>query len=263
MRSGPGELKKSVKRAIPKSVLSLYHLIRDGDLPRIASFVFKKGRGLSSAGRAALAWRMCLISERLPCPHTQREMLEVVEAVLSLPRRLEGAVVEAGCYLGGGTAKLSLAAEKAGRKLVVFDSFQGLPEHDEPPAVNIFGETVVFSPGQYRAGLEEVKANVARFGAPGICDFHAGWFAQTMPGFRGPIALLFLDVDLAASTRTALKHLYPRLVPGGVLFSHDGHLPAVISAFRDANFWKREVGCAPPRVAGLGRRKLIRAVKEP
>jgi O-methyltransferase len=190
-------------------------------------------------------------------------MLEVVEALLSLPRRMEGAVVEAGCYQGGGTAKLSLAAEKAGRKLIVFDSFQGLPEHDEPPSVNIFGETVAFSPGQYRAGLEEVRANVARFGAPGICDFRPGWFIETMPGFREPIALLFLDVDLAASTRTVLKHLYPRLVPGGILFSHDGHLPAVLSVFRDEEFWKREVGCPPPRFEGLGRRKLIKAVKEP
>ncbi|OGD27401.1 MAG: hypothetical protein A2Y56_03385 [Candidatus Aminicenantes bacterium RBG_13_63_10] len=218
---------------------------------------------LSVPDRSALTRRLYAVSERLPCPHTQGEMLEVMGAILSLSPEREGVVVEAGCYQGGSTAKLSLAAEKAGRKLVVFDSFQGLPDHREPPAENIFGETVRFPPGEYRATLEEVKANVARFGAPGVCEFRPGWFEETMPGFSEPIALLFLDVDLAASTRTALKHLYPRLVPGGVLFSHDGHLPRVISVFRDAEFWEREIGCPPPPVLGLGRRKLIRADKMP
>ncbi|MBM3296556.1 MAG: methyltransferase [Candidatus Aminicenantes bacterium] len=256
-------MKDIIKKALPEPVLSLYHFVRDGDLPPVGSFLFDRSLRLPLARRLALVRRMVAVSGSIPCPHTQGEMLEVMRALLSLAPEREGAVVEAGCYRGGSTAKLSLAAKRAGRKLVVFDSFQGLPEHEEPPTENIFGETVRFPPGEYRASLEEVKANVARFGAPDVCDYRAGWFEETMPAASGPIALMFLDVDLACSTRTALKHLYPRLVPGGVLFSHDGHLPRVISVFRDAEFWEKEVGCPPPRIAGLGRRKLIRADKAP
>ncbi|MBN2199835.1 MAG: class I SAM-dependent methyltransferase [Candidatus Aminicenantes bacterium] len=211
--------------------------------------------------RLALVGRLYLVSGRISCPHTQGEMLEVIGTLLSLAPENEGVVVEAGCYQGGSTAKLSLAAAQAGRKLVVFDSFQGLPDHHETPAENIFGETVRFLPGEYRAALEDVKANIARFGAPEVCAFRPGWFEETMPAFSEPIALLFLDVDLASSTRTALKHLYPRLVRGGVFFSHDGHVPRVLSVFRDREFWRREVGCPAPRFVGLGRRKLVRAEK--
>ena len=49
----------------------------------------------------------------------------------------------------------------------------------------------------------------------------------------------------------------PRLRPGGALFTQDGHLEAVIALLRDARFWRDEVGVEPPRIRGLGRRKLL------
>ena len=66
-----------------------------------------------------------------------------------------------------------------------------------------------------------------------------------------------LDVDLLSSTRTCLIHLVPRLRPGGALFTQDGHLEAVVALLRDARFWLDEVGVEPPRIRGLGRRKLL------
>lgn len=250
-----------LRRTIPGPILSSYHFIRDGDAPGAASFLRDGREGLPLSGRLSLLRRLYAISRRVPCPHSEPEMMEILGLLMALPPRLPGCIVEAGCYSGGSTAKLRLAARKAGRRLVVFDFFQGLSEHREPPARNIFDETVAFSPGNYQAGFEAVKANIARWGAPEVCDFRPGWFADTMPGFSEPIALLFLDVDLASSTRTALRHLYPLLTTGGVLFSHDGHLAPVIAVFRDEDFWRREVGAPRPPVAGLGRRKLVRVDK--
>jgi O-methyltransferase len=88
-----------------------------------------------------------------------------------------------------------------------------------------------------------------------------GWFEDTLKDFHEPIAVAFLDVDLAASTRTCLKYLYPRITEGGVLFSHDGYMPLVRAVFADTQFWEQEVGCRMPTVEGLGRRKLLRIVK--
>jgi O-methyltransferase len=217
--------------------------------------------GLALSMRLRLVGRFYAVSRALPCPHTEPEMLEVAGRILAQPPGVPGRIVEAGCYRGGSTAKLSLAARIAGRRMTVFDSFQGLPESPETDVRNIFGETVRFSAGDYRAGLEEVKAGLARWGASEVCEFRPGWFEETMPLFAGPIALLFIDVDLASSTRAVLKHLYPRLSPGGTLISHDGHLAPVIEVFRDRDFWRRELGVEPPPVAGLGRRKLIRLDK--
>jgi O-methyltransferase len=55
-----------------------------------------------------------------------------------------GVIVEAGCYKGGSTAKFSLMAEKVNRDLVVFDSFQGIPENAEPHEKDMFGNRADF-----------------------------------------------------------------------------------------------------------------------
>jgi O-methyltransferase len=54
--------------------------------------------------------------------------MELASAVLQVPRSTPGSVVECGCYVGGSTANLSLVCAATGRKLIIFDSFQGLPE---------------------------------------------------------------------------------------------------------------------------------------
>jgi O-methyltransferase len=109
--------------------------------------------------------------------------------------------------------------------------------------------------------LEEVKQNVRDYGEIGVCKFIKGWFSETMPSFSAPIAIIYLDVDLAASTRTCLKYLYPKLVHGGVLYSHDGHIPLVVEVFDDDAFWNEELGCTKPVIEGLYRQKLIKIIK--
>jgi O-methyltransferase len=95
-----------------------------------------------------------------------------------------------------------------------------------------------------------------------VCDFVKGWFKNTMPKFSKPIAAIYLDVDLASSTQTCLKYLYPLLVESGTLYSQDGHLPIVIDVFDDDDFWEKEVGYKKPHIKGLGEKKLIE-IKKP
>ena len=82
-----------------------------------------------------------------------------------------------------------------------------------------------------------------------------------MPASREPIAAAYIDVDLASSTETCIKHLFPLLRPGGSLYSQDGHLPLVIDLLRNEEFWRDGVGCKKPQMDGLGQRKLVRIVK--
>jgi O-methyltransferase len=205
--------------------------------------------------------QLYVISVNVESPHTQDEMLRFIRAILTLPSGTRGSVVEAGCYKGSSTAKFSLAADIAGRTLVVFDSFEGIPENDESHEKNIFGGPAFFRKGDYRGTLEEVKTNVARFGKLDRCRFVKGWFDDTMPDFREPIAAVYIDVDLASSTRCCLKHLYPLLEDGCALYSQDGHLPLVLRVFNDDEFWSKEVGFAKPSIQGFGKSKLIRVAK--
>src|SRR5262249_48466099 len=78
--------------------------------------------------------------------------------------------------------------------------------------------------------------------------------------FDRPVDVALLDVDLVSSVRTCLAHLVPRLRPGGVLFTQDGHLRGVVALLADDHFWRDEVGVAPPAIEGLGSRKLLTIV---
>lgn len=209
---------------------------------------------------------------RVECKHSNFEIVQIAQSILESPN-VDGSIVEAGTYKGGASAKLSLVARLTGRKLLLFDSFQGLPENDEfynlyekrtysyNPTVKKTKYGYVFSKGQYSSSLKEVKKTIRSYGAPEVCIYHKGWFEKTMKNINAPIAALFLDVDLASSTKTCLQHLYPLLTKDGVLYSHDGHLGRVTAVYNDRTFWKKVVGIERPTIHGLGKSRLLKIVK--
>jgi len=257
------QLKTYLKKILPKPVYYTLNILRNWqDILACISFLESRSLNTSFRNKWKIVKQIYRISFNVDSPHQQEEILNFIAAILSLPSNSTDVLVEAGCYKGSSTAKFSLAAEIVGRELVVFDSFQGIPQNMEPHDRNIFGEEASFKQGDYCGTLDEVRANVSRFGAIGRCRFVCGWFEDTMPEFEEPISLIYLDVDLASSTCTCIKYLFPLLRPGGILFSQDGHLPLVIDALNDDEFWLREVGCKKPSIVGLGHQKLIKIVKD-
>ena len=207
--------------------------------------------------------RFTTISRNVDCPHNLSHILSYVIDLLSLPSDMPGCIVEAGCYKGGSTAKVSIVASMLKRQLVVFDSFEGLPENNEQHDRSILGHSIEgwFDGGKFSGTMDEVKRNVTQYGDISVCRFIRGWFDDTLPGFSEPICAAYIDVDLASSTRTCIKYLYPLIVPGGLLVSQDGDFPLVIDVFRDERFWEEEVGYPKPEIQGLGSHKIIRIVK--
>jgi len=179
----------------------------------------------------------------------------MISSLLRLSSSVEGAVVECGCYMGGATANLSLAAKMVGRKLYVLDSFQGLPEPKKDDAKHLcmnVGEYHSYTKGSWCGPLEAVKTNVAKYGAPNVCTFIEGYFDSTLPGFSEPVAFAYCDVDLRESLQTCLQYLWPLMPAGGVLYTHEAHHLEIGSLFYDPAVW---VGSAPGLVgagSGLG-----------
>ncbi len=228
------------------------------DFGHFFEFLFKTNLKISFFKKLWLIYKCYRISYSVDCPHMEGEMIKVISAILSyIGNDKPGVIVEAGSYKGGSTAKLSLATKLSNRKLVIFDSFEGLPKHQEIHGKNIFGGDAYFPPGSYAGSLEEMKNNIQKFGALDVCEFKKGWFENTMPDFKKPILVAYIDVDLESSTKTCIKYLYPLLVSGGVLFSQDGHLPWVINLLNSEKFWEKEVGYRKPHIAGLGSKKLL------
>ena len=217
----------------------------------------------SVSQRVSLLKRFKTISENVECPHNESHILAFVKDLLSLPEDLEGDIVEAGAFKGGSTSKISIIAERLERKLLVFDSFEGLPENAEKHEKSILGHSIEgwFNGKEFCGSLDEVKSNITKYGEIGVCEFYKGWFDDTMPGFSRKLCAVYLDVDLASSTKTCIKYLYPQIVPGGILYSQDGDFPLVIDVFNDNNFWESEVGCKKPKIEGLGKSKILKIVK--
>jgi len=206
--------------------------------------------------RVRLVARFLHITNQVRAYHSQAQMLTVADQLLRLAGRPRLTLVECGCCKGGGTAKLSLVAKLAGARLIACDSFRGMPPNEERHT-DLLGRAMVFRAGAFRGRLREVQRTVAAFGAPEVVEYRKGWFADTLPQLDGPVDVAFLDVDLLESTRTCLVQLVPRLRPGGVIFTQDGHLRSIVALLGDQRFWREEVGCAPPEIPGLGRRKLL------
>jgi O-methyltransferase len=152
---------------------------------------------------------------------------------------VEGPLVECGVWRGGSMMTAALTLKRLGntsRDLYLFDTFAGMTEpgpNDAPSPYDAFisqaarwRRSAKRGRGWVAVPAETVRANLGSTGYPADrTHLVEGPVEETLPG-RAPerIALLRLDTDWYESTRHELEHLYPRLVPGGVLIIDDyGH----------------------------------------
>jgi hypothetical protein len=211
------------------------------------------GVGLVAKIRLMMATRR--IERDIIGASTFLEHLVMATYILKVPRSQEGCVVECGSYKGRSTASLSLFCALCNRKLEVFDSFQGLPEPstiDKTHRRLNFPELASYSQGAFRGSLDEVQANVRRFGNLAVCSFHLGYFDETMPKFQRQCAFVFVDADLRDSVETVVKHLWPKLLDGCAFFTHEAEQVEIASLFFDNCWWNRQLGCDAPGLVGAG-----------
>ncbi len=175
-----------------------------------------------------------------------KQLREAIETVVS--DGVPGDVVETGVWRGGASifARATLRAlNVTDRTVWCADSFAGLP----PPDVTRYpieeGDT--HHQVEYlKVGLPEVKRGFEQFG---LLDdrvrFLPGWFSETLP--HAPIesiAVLRLDADMYGSTIEALRHLYPRVSPGGFVIIDD--YGAIQACRRAVDDYRAENGIVAP-----------------
>lgn len=162
--------------------------------------------------------------------HTQMglQLLDTVQFCVEevLAKRIPGDFLEAGVWRGGASIFMRAilkAWEVEDRCVWMADSFEGLPQAD---------------PSSYPpdAGLESMLSNFARYG---LLDqqvrYIKGGFQDALPQAPiGQLAILRIDGDLYQSILEALKHLYPKLAPGGyVIVDGYGMVPECKQAVHD------------------------------
>jgi O-methyltransferase len=174
-----------------------------------------------------------------PYTMTSRErVFALLDAVAYLVHSgISGDLVECGVWRGGSmmaAAGQLLRLKAADRTLHLFDTFEGMPpptEHDVDSqgtaATRLFGANGR-DPAQgelpwLAASVEQVREAMTLTGyPPERVRLIKGRTEDTLPAAAPEsIALLRLDTDWYESTRHELRHLYPRIVRGGVLLIDD------------------------------------------
>jgi O-methyltransferase len=182
------------------------------------------------------------------------EHVMIVTRLLQTPRSVEGDVAEFGCYKGFSTSSLSLACALVKRRLIVFDSFEGLPP-PESDVVNLdTGNKLPYAVGQFAGTLEEVKKNVGQFGDLRVCEFVKGYYNDTLPGRdrSQKFVLIFEDADLPESVRSVITWTWGKLQDGCSFFCHEARDREVVEIFFDNNWWRQAIGESAPGFIGSG-----------
>jgi O-methyltransferase len=175
--------------------------------------------------------------------------------ILQIPKDLPGDLVELGCFKGGSAVNLSRLAKWTGRRLHLFDSFEGLPAPQEGDKEHLVLSELQFHTyegGGYAGSLEEVKENVRRYGVLDVCEFHKGFFNETLPGWDATLVFAYVDADLTSSVRDCLKYVWPLLQEGSYLFTDEAHHTEIAGLFYDPAWWAAEQHCSPPGLVGGG-----------
>lgn len=138
-----------------------------------------------------------------------------------------GCLVEVGVYQGGSAWLLSWLAERQGRELFLYDTFEGIP-HKSDVDVHEVGD---FADCSYESVCEAIPyARVVQGVFPAS--------AVPMP----PVAFAHIDCDQYQSVSESLAFLRPLMVPGGAIVLddvwclegatkalYDSHLPYEVS----------------------------------
>jgi macrocin-O-methyltransferase TylF-like protien len=160
---------------------------------------------------------------------------------------VQGDVVECGTWKGGTAASLSLACKIVGRKLIVCDSFEGLPVGDPLDRC-----AAGYQPGDFCGTFDEVHRNITKYGDISRCEFVKGWFENTLPHLDRKIVLAFIDVDLEASMNTCMLDLWPLLDNDGYIFIDEYVDLDYCAIFYSERFWKEHFDRTPPGLIGAG-----------
>lgn len=210
--------------------------------------------GVSREQKRDLIQRFQTNTTKIPTGTSWLFHLILAQEILNLPRSVLGDVMECGCWKGASTSSLSLVCRMVGRRLIVCDSFEGLPE--EPPGTlhlcphsEIYG---YYEPGMYAARLDEVRGHVEKYGDVSVCEFVPGFFCDSLPQRQDPLAFAFLDVDLLSSTQDCVKHIWPQLADGGFIYTDDSSDMEVVRLWFDESWWHQELGTRAPGYIGTG-----------
>lgn len=174
-----------------------------------------------------MAWRNDQVSE----VETQR-IIETLRGCLDVP----GDVVELGCYKGDTSLILAEIIRGTGKKLWIYDSFEGLPQKSTQDE-SALGED--FKAGELYVTKREVKQRFLRAGLT-VPVIKKAWFNElTHSDLPSQICFAFLDGDFYQSIKDSLGLVGPKMAKGGVILVHDYNNVSLPGVAKAVDEWKK------------------------
>ena len=118
-------------------------------------------------------------------------------------RHVPGDFAQVGVYKGGTARMVAEVLDGTGKKVLLFDTFEGLPGQTE-----MFADT-------------SVEAVRSLFNDYSNVEFYQGYFPDTAHEVRNTFSLVYLDADLEQSIADGLDFFYPKMSPGGFIVIDD------------------------------------------
>ena len=194
-----------------------------------------------------LGFTMLLNNLRIETGIAYPVLLAMALKILETPPEKKGDILECGTWKGGSAVNLSLVSKIVGRKLLIYDSFEGLPEPEREDLA--YGKA---EKGKHLGTIDEVKKNIRKYGDINSCEFIKGWFDKTLPELKNEILLCLLDVDFQDSLNTCVKYIWPKLVEDGFIFLDECLNTDYIALFYSERWWKENFNTIPPGLIGAG-----------
>ncbi len=224
----------------------------------IEEFVFSdigKNYNLNEKDKLKIIKRLNNVFTKIESATSLDVQLELGKKILSLDKNEKNYLVECGCYIGSSSVALSIFAKITDRKLIIYDSFEGLPEDVDNigkrnyPHLKLTG---LYKKGMYRASKEDVINNLKNFGEYENCILREGFFNKSLTNHSEKIDFLFLDVDLINSTNDCIKFLWKHIKDNGYIFTDDACDMDVVSIWFNNDWWLKNLGCKAPGYIGSG-----------
>lgn len=224
----------------------MYHFL---SIPLVATFTLNKrylhpDYNLTWWKRFHLVFRLWRNTRRIETGTSYKSHAAIAAKLFEIPKSVLGVVVECGCWNGGSTTNLSIISKIAGRSLIIYDSFEGLPDAE-------VGDHYA-AKGDYAGSMQTVTSNVSKYGEIGVCEFRKGWFDQTLQNHVEPIVLICADVDFQASLHDVVVNLWHHLFDQGYFFIDEYMLLYYCGLFWSESFWDKYFHCGPPGLIGSG-----------
>ena len=155
--------------------------------------------------------------------------LELGKRILNLPKN-DGSIVECGCYQGASTVSLSIFSKIVGKNLIIYDSFEGLPEPKGTPDLHEF-----VGKGSFKStGITDISNLLKKSGCESArLKLVSGYFDESLTedlkndlGFP-KASIVNIDVDYYSSTIDVLNWIEDLLYDGSLIY------------FDDINFYNR------------------------